>query len=296
MNSPSKRLFIGMPIYNGERFVAKALESLLAQNDGDFELMISDNASTDGSWEICRQYAARDRRISVFRQSTTLMAQDHFLFLLEQARAPYFMWAACDDEWHPDFTRALVAEHERKPEIVLAFSRWIRMDENGNRFGELHSPDYQGPTLTARIRRLCMQWDDACIYGIFRRSAIEGLEFPVWWWVNRAVPMRSAYPPLCYILAKGDYALVGDEPMWLNRSHNSKAYKENAFNDALRKRGAALLRDFQMQAECFRQIQRATGAWRPAMSASPAIAARLGYDTSRSVVRILSAGMRERVK
>lgn len=94
---------VGMPIYNAERYLHRALDALLGQSFHDFELIISDNASTDGSEAICREYAARDARIRYLRQPINLGATANFRFVLEQARSEYFMWAAADDIRSPDF-------------------------------------------------------------------------------------------------------------------------------------------------------------------------------------------------
>src|SRR5450759_757223 len=87
---------IGMPVYNGEKYISEALDALLAQTFTNFELLISDNASTDGTTAICRHYADRDSRIHYVRQSENRGGVANFKFVLDEARGEYFMWAACD--------------------------------------------------------------------------------------------------------------------------------------------------------------------------------------------------------
>ena len=94
---------IGMPVYNGEPFISEALDSLLDQTFTDFELIISDNASTDSTEAICRQYAAKDSRIRYVRQAENLGAPANFQFVLDQAVGKYFMWAAADDLQTPNY-------------------------------------------------------------------------------------------------------------------------------------------------------------------------------------------------
>lgn len=94
---------IGVPVYNGEASLRSALDSILQQSFTDFELIISDNASTDGTKAICQEYASKDQRIRYIRQSENIGAMLNFKFVLDQAQAPYFMWAACDDVRSPDF-------------------------------------------------------------------------------------------------------------------------------------------------------------------------------------------------
>jgi len=94
---------IGMPVYNGARYIREALDSLLGQTFTDFELIISDNASTDSTEAICREYAAKDQRIRYIRQSHNLGASGNFKFVLDQALGEYFMWAAHDDKWSSNY-------------------------------------------------------------------------------------------------------------------------------------------------------------------------------------------------
>ncbi len=88
---------IGMPVYNAENYLQGALDSLLAQDYGDFDLLISDNASTDRTQEICLDYTARDRRVRYQRNGRNIGAADNFNRVLEPACGKYFMWAAHDD-------------------------------------------------------------------------------------------------------------------------------------------------------------------------------------------------------
>lgn len=97
------RVSIGMPVFNGEKYIRDALDSLLNQTFSDFELIISDNASTDRTEEICCEYASRDSRISYFRQTENNGAITNFQFVLDQASGEFFMWAAYDDLWSQNY-------------------------------------------------------------------------------------------------------------------------------------------------------------------------------------------------
>jgi len=99
----SPMVSIGMPVYNSEKFIRNALDSLLAQTFTDFELIISDNASTDATTSICQEYAIKDKRIRYVRQNKNMGPIWNFDFVLQQARCGYFMWAAVDDYWLPTF-------------------------------------------------------------------------------------------------------------------------------------------------------------------------------------------------
>jgi glycosyltransferase involved in cell wall biosynthesis len=97
ISSYASTVSIGMPVYNGEKYIREALDSLLSQTFTDFELIISDNASTDDTSKICQEYANRDSRIRYIRQAANIGANANFEFVLMQAIAELFMWAACDD-------------------------------------------------------------------------------------------------------------------------------------------------------------------------------------------------------
>lgn len=88
---------VGMPVFNGEKYIRESLDSLLGQTFTDFELLISDNASTDGTETICREYAGRDSRIRYIRQERNLGIAANFEFVLKESRGQYFTWAASDD-------------------------------------------------------------------------------------------------------------------------------------------------------------------------------------------------------
>jgi glycosyltransferase involved in cell wall biosynthesis len=94
---------IGMPVYNGEKYIREAFDTLLSQSHTDFELIISNNASTDRTEAICQQYASKDSRIRYVRQSTNTGALANFVVVLEKAQGDYFMWAAADDKWDPSW-------------------------------------------------------------------------------------------------------------------------------------------------------------------------------------------------
>jgi len=122
---------IGMPVYNGEPFIRAALDSLLAQTFTDFELIISDNASTDKTEQICREYSAKDKRIRYIRQEINRGAMSNFQYVLDEALGEYFMWAAADDMWDSEFILKLIPLIELE-NIAIAFSGWIGIDEHNN--------------------------------------------------------------------------------------------------------------------------------------------------------------------
>jgi len=115
-----KLVSIGMPVYNGADFLEQAIESVLSQTFSDFELIISDNASTDGTEALCRGFAAKDSRIRYIRQPFNLGAVGNFRFVLDEACGSYFMWAAADDLRSPDFLAENVAFLNTHAEYVAS--------------------------------------------------------------------------------------------------------------------------------------------------------------------------------
>lgn len=122
---------IGLPVYNGENYLTQTLDALLSQTFADYELIISDNASTDGTEEICRTYAARDRRIRYFRNEENLGAARNFNRVFELASGEYFKWASHDDLCAPDYLERCVEALCRDPAVVLCYTRAQAIDEHG---------------------------------------------------------------------------------------------------------------------------------------------------------------------
>ncbi len=125
------RVSIGMPVFNGEKFLAEAIESILAQSFRDFELIISDNASSDRTEEMCRAFAARDERIRYFRQPVNQGAAWNHNFVFNQSSAGYFKWQCHDDLCDPTFIEKCVAVLDREPLAALCYSQFLRIDELG---------------------------------------------------------------------------------------------------------------------------------------------------------------------
>jgi glycosyltransferase involved in cell wall biosynthesis len=120
---------IGLPVRNGARFLAQALDSLLGQTLQDFELIISDNASTDGTADICREYAARDARIRYVRQPSNIGGPRNWNFVALEARGRYFKWASADDFCDPRMLEKCVAVLNADPSVVLCYGRSCIVDE-----------------------------------------------------------------------------------------------------------------------------------------------------------------------
>src|SRR6201993_2903203 len=129
--NPTPLVSVGLFVYNGERFIEEALQSILNQTFTDFELIISDNASTDRTGEIAEAYARRDDRIRYHRSEKNMGAGWNARRVYELATGKYFKQAAVDDLIEPDFLRRCVEILENDPGCVVAYARTKEVDENG---------------------------------------------------------------------------------------------------------------------------------------------------------------------
>ena len=121
MNTP--KVSIGMPAYNAEFYIRRAIDSLLSQTFIDFELIISDNASTDATREICKEYANSDSRVHLISQTNNIGPVENFRCVMDKAVGKYFMWAATDDCWDPSFIEKNYNILENNPKVVASIGR-----------------------------------------------------------------------------------------------------------------------------------------------------------------------------
>src|SRR5580658_8950940 len=124
------RLSVGLPVYNSSAYVAQSIDAILGQTFEDFDLIISDNASTDDTGDICRQYVKQDSRVRYFRQPRNVGLAPNHNFCVERAQAPLFKWAAGDDLYARDLLEKCVAALDANPKVVLAHSWTAMIDGN----------------------------------------------------------------------------------------------------------------------------------------------------------------------
>lgn len=124
------KVSIGIPVYNGDRWIRKTIESILSQTFDNFELVISDNASTDGTVEICREFSALDCRVRLHQNETNVGAAINFNTAFHLARAEYFKWASSNDLLAPTMLERCVEVLDSHPEAVIAAPKTQIIDEN----------------------------------------------------------------------------------------------------------------------------------------------------------------------
>jgi glycosyltransferase involved in cell wall biosynthesis len=136
----SPRVSIGLPVYNGERYLQQAIDSLLAQTFTDFELILLDNASTDGTQAICEAAATRDQRVRYLREPVNTGGIRNHNRTVELSRGEYFKWAAHDDVYAETFVERCVAHLDTTPVTVIAFTQTDFIDEQGQRMHHYEHP------------------------------------------------------------------------------------------------------------------------------------------------------------
>ena len=125
------KVSIAVPVYNCDKYIAQSLESLLGQTCGDFELVISDNASTDGTEEICRRYATMDKRVRYVRRTTNIGGPGNFCYVFSLCSGSYHKWSTADDYWHPKFLQEAVDVLDREADVVLCYPKTRLIDAEG---------------------------------------------------------------------------------------------------------------------------------------------------------------------
>jgi glycosyltransferase involved in cell wall biosynthesis len=234
---------IGLPVFNGEAFLHQAVNSILAQTYTDFELLISDNCSTDGTAAVCQSYLTADQRIRYMRQPENIGAAKNYNKLVALSSGKYFKWAAHDDVLAPRFLEECVRALERDPGVVLAFARTQLIGEDGEPIparpvhngrplpdrdppsssdfviGKVRGADYQqtaSPDPVARFREVLFTYDSTYpVFGVMRRSALERTR-------RHDSYFGSDRVLLAHLALLGRYARI-DAPLFLNRTHPGQA-------------------------------------------------------------------------
>ena len=168
------RLTIGLPVYNGERYVAESIEALLGQSFTDFELIISDNASTDSTGDISRRYERQDSRVRYFRQPQNIGLAPNHNFVAEQARGDLFKWASNDDLYARDLLERCIDALDKYPDVVLVHSWSAMVDDSGAVTNAFEYPlNTASPRAPERFRSLLFVSGGDDDYGVMRTQVLR---------------------------------------------------------------------------------------------------------------------------
>ncbi len=179
MSTPP-RLTVGLPVYNGAHYLAESVEALLGQTYADFELIISDNASTDATADICRQYQQQDARVRYVRQPRNIGCASNHNYLVHEARGELFKWASDDDLYSRDLLRRCVEALDEHPDVILAHSWTAVIDSAGNVTKQLiYQLATDSPHAPERFRSMLFDRgsdDDGGVIrtAVLRRTALNG--------------------------------------------------------------------------------------------------------------------------
>ena len=216
------RVTVGLPVHNGENYLAAAIDSLLAQTMDDVRIVISDNASTDGTEQLCRRTAQQDDRIEYHRQPTNLGAAANYNFTLARAVGPYFLWHAHDDLRAPTALARLVAALDAHPDAVTAYSPALRIDDAGRPGGLLpHPPGLAANDAATRLHAaITSPHPDVVVFGLHRREALLRTG-----WHHAFVGGDRLLAAELAVL--GRFVEV-DEPLFSNRDHPTRYVRRHA--------------------------------------------------------------------
>lgn len=211
------RLTIGLPVYNGARYLSESLDSLLGQSFTDFEVLISDNASTDETENICRRYMGRDDRIRYVRQERNLGAAPNHNFVVEHARGEFFKWASHDDLYGRDLMLRCVEALDAHPDAVLSHAR-VGILEGADLVPKVldYGMNTDSPHAPERFRSLLFDTGGQDFYGVIRTDVL------------RSTPLHDSYhviaerPLMAEVCLHGRFYQV-PEVLAFRRQHAERA-------------------------------------------------------------------------
>ena len=226
------RVSIGMPVFNGEAHLREAIDSLLKQTCKEFELIISDNASTDSTPEICREYADNDDRITYIRQATNIGVTANFEFVLDLAKNTYFMWAAADDRRDPNFIATLIRILDGEADIVCAMTDVLnfRNDSSETWLDTIAQIRLSNSSLSPTSNRSLFFRNPTsniffCVYGLYRIEIIRGISLR---YGNLKFVSGSEIPLLAQVACKGCIVSTEGALFHYRRHHESMFHSEQA--------------------------------------------------------------------
>lgn len=232
--SRSHVVTIGLPVFNGARYIGTVLDDLLSQTHDDLALLISDNASEDDTESICREYADRDPRVVYIRQEKNLGGAPNFDFVLAQAKSEFFMFAAHDDRYEPFFLEESLRALKETPGALTAMTRFHAKSKRGRPFEKRRfASDFSkladdDPYIRVASFLLDEEHAHKCnfIYGVWRLEEMKKLFAETRATIHRdsaAKPVASIDTAiLSYALSKGKFVLA--DRLGFYKAHRSLVY------------------------------------------------------------------------
>ncbi|HSL57415.1 MAG TPA: glycosyltransferase family A protein [Acidimicrobiales bacterium] len=213
------RLTIGIPVRNGENYLERALETLLAQTFTDLEVLVADNASTDATCDIVRDAAERDPRVHLHRHEANLGAAPNYNFLADHARTELFKWAAHDDEYEPEFLTACVDALDADRGAVLAYTATVDIDAEGRVIGPADEPPRADhPDVAVRFGELLRPRQAFQIFSVMRTPVLLATGR------HRLFPDGDLVT-IAEMALHGRFAFV-DRPLFRRREHPDRSMRK----------------------------------------------------------------------
>jgi glycosyltransferase involved in cell wall biosynthesis len=218
MHSP--RVSIGVPVYNGQKYIGATLDSLIAQTYSDIEIIVTDNCSTDATPQIVQSYVERDPRVIYLRNVTNIGPALNYNVSLAEARGEYFKWCAADDVCSPDFVEKCVAVLDADPAVVLAYPRTSIIDSTGAIVGQnQYELEFDEPNAHLRFARI-MNVDHHIhgaheLYGVMRIGVLRSAG-------GMRTHVRGDSVLLARLLLLGRFRRI-EEHLFFNRDHSDRS-------------------------------------------------------------------------
>lgn len=213
------RVTIGLPVYQGERYIDEAISSIRAQTYRDLELIISDNGSTDETQAICRRHAAEDPRVFYHRSPVNRGASWNYNRLVDLARGELFKWASHDDVLMPEFIERCVQGLDGDPEAVLCHTGAVTIDEHSRR-GRRWPPNpnaIAGPPARRFADMVLREGPCFPIFGLMRLDVLKR--------TGLLGPFNGHDRPLLAEMALHGRFLYVPDILFLNREHQQRSIR-----------------------------------------------------------------------
>ncbi len=246
---------IGLPVFNGEDYLEEAIDSIIAQTYGRFQLIISDNSSTDRTPEMCEAYTAKDERVRYYRSAENRGLAWNYNRVFELSKGKYFKWAAHDDVCAPEYIERCLEVLERMPDVIVCYTKTIIINEYGEQV------QHYRDDLNVSSESPCERFQNLLsniglsnpVFGLIRMSALRENPFGPY--------IASDLPLLAELALIGKYFEV---PEWLffRRDHPKKSNYAYPTDEATAilydpaNKGKIVLRTWKLSVEYLASIRR----------------------------------------